>query len=136
VSKGTTPEGIILAGCLRYLQRQNVYHWRNSTGAVRIGPGRFMRFGKVGSSDILGVLPGGKILCVECKAQGGRLTPEQKQFIQDVRDLGGVCLVVKHWQEIDSALRQEGFISDGPLFEEPRSEAETAENAKGYGEGK
>jgi hypothetical protein len=61
MSKGTTPEGAVLAGCLRYLEIRGIYHWRNSTGAVRIGPGRFMRFGKVGSSDILGVLPGGKI---------------------------------------------------------------------------
>jgi hypothetical protein len=84
-----TPESQVLEGCLHYLQVRNIYHWRNSTGAVRIAPGRFMRFGKVGSSDILGVLPGGRLLCVECKApDGGRLSPEQKQFISDVQELG------------------------------------------------
>jgi hypothetical protein len=96
---------------------RGIYHWRNSTGAVKIGPGRFMRFGKVGSSDILAVLPGGKILCVEVKAPGGRLSPEQRQFLADITALDGVALVVKDWKEIDTALRQGGYISDGPLFE-------------------
>jgi hypothetical protein len=72
-----TPEGRILAGCLRYLEVRGVYHWRNSTGAVQIRPGRWYRFGKVGSSDILGILPGGRFLAVEVKARGGRLSPRK-----------------------------------------------------------
>ena len=71
-----TPESHVLTGCLKYLETRGIYHWRNSTGAVRIAPGRFMRFGKVGSSDILGILPGGRLLCVECKAPDWRLSPE------------------------------------------------------------
>ena len=47
-----------------------------------------MRFGKVGSSDILGCLPRGRFLAVE----------------------------VWDWKELDTALRLEGFITDGPLF--------------------
>ena len=78
-----------------------------------------MRFGKKGSSDILGILPGGRLLCVECKAQnGGRLSPEQKQFIADVQEMGALALVVRGWNELDKALREAGYVSDGPLFEE------------------
>jgi hypothetical protein len=117
MSKGTTPEGIVLAWCMKYLRIHNIYAWRNNTGAVQIRPGQFMSFGKVGSSDILGILPGGRILCVECKAPGGRLSPEQKQFLEDVKALGGLCLVVKNWRELDTALRTEGYVDDGPLFE-------------------
>jgi hypothetical protein len=114
MSKGNTPEGIVLSGCLRYLQRRGIYHWRNSVGAVRIGPGRFMHFGLKGSS---GILPGGRFLAVECKApEGGRLSPEQRQFLDEVKALGGLCLVVKDWKDIDNALRKAGYISDGPLF--------------------
>lgn len=116
MSKGMTPESIVLAGCLRYLQLRGIYHWRNSVGAVRMGPGRFMHFGLKGSSDILGILPGGRFLAVEVKAPGGRLSPEQRQFLDDVKTLGGLCLVVRDWKEIDSALREAGYISDGPLF--------------------
>ena len=69
MSKGNGPDAPVLNGCLGYLQARGIYHWLNSTGAVHIGPGRFMRFGKVGLSDILGILPGGRLLYVECKAR-------------------------------------------------------------------
>jgi hypothetical protein len=77
-----------------------------------------MHFGKVGSSDILGVLPGGKILCIECKAKGGRLSHEQKQFLADIQALGGLAIVAKSYRDIDRVLREAGYngITDGPLF--------------------
>ena len=121
MSKGNGPEAPVLNGCLRYLEARGIYHWRNSTGAVQIAPGRFMRFGKKGSSDILGILPGGRMLCVECKApESGRLSPEQKQFLEDVREAGALALVVRGWKELDAALRKAGAVSDGPLFEGER----------------
>jgi hypothetical protein len=77
-----------------------------------------MRFGKTGSSDILGVLPDGRFLAVECKApEGGKLSPDQKQFHADVRELGALALVVRGWWELDEALRDAGYVSNGPLFE-------------------
>ena len=112
-----TPESRVLAGCLHYLQIRGIYHWRNSTGAVRIGPERFMRFGKVGSSDILGCLPGGRFLAVEVKAPSGRLSPEQAEFLDKIQSLGGLAIVAHSFQELDTALRNEGFTDDGPLFE-------------------
>ncbi|MDR1933801.1 MAG: VRR-NUC domain-containing protein [Spirochaetales bacterium] len=119
MSRGNTPEGIVLAGCLKYLRMRGIYHWRNSVGAVRIRPGQFYRFGgPVGSSDILGVLPGGRLLAVEVKAPGGRLSPEQKQFFADIQALGGLTVVAKSYRDIDHALREAGYsgITDGPLF--------------------
>ena len=111
-------EALILNGCLQYLQTRGIYHWRNNTGAVRIGPGRFMHFGKVGSSDILGILPGGRLLCVECKASDERLSPEQKQFLADAQRLGSLAIVVYSWSELDEYLRKEGYaMNDIPLFE-------------------
>jgi hypothetical protein len=113
-----TPEGCVLDGCLRYLEARRIYHWRNNTGAVQIAPGRYIRFGKVGSSDILGVLPGGRLLCVECKApNGGRLSPEQKQFLAEVRGMGAFAVVVRGWWELDEALKEAGYaMKDMPLF--------------------
>jgi len=106
-----------VSGCIQYLQARGIYHWRNSTGAVKIGTGRFMKFGKKGSSDILGILPGGRLLCVECKApKNGRLSPEQKQFIDDVTKAGALAIVVRGWIELDQTLRAAGYITDGPLF--------------------
>jgi hypothetical protein len=115
-----TPESRVLAGCLRYLQVRGIYHWRNSVGSVQIRPGQWYRFGKIGSSDILAVLPGGKILAVEVKAAHGRLSPEQQQFLADIKALGGLALCVKSWRELDAALRSAGYATeDMPLFETP-----------------
>ncbi len=117
MSRRETPEGIVLDGCLQYLEIRGIFHWRNNTGAVQVRPGQFMRFGKIGSSDILGILPGGRMLCVECKAKSGRLSPEQKQFLDDARELGALALVVRDWQELDESLRKEGYaMKDMPLF--------------------
>jgi hypothetical protein len=84
-----TPEARVKAGVLKYLKLRRIKAWSNPSGAVRIRPGKFMSFGLKGSSDILGCLPNGRFLAVECKAKSGRLSPEQKQFLAEIRDLDG-----------------------------------------------
>jgi hypothetical protein len=108
-----TPENIVLADCLRYLKALGIFHWRNNTGAVQVRPGKFMSFGKKGSSDILGILPGGRLLCVETKASNGRLSPEQKEFLENARALGALSLVIRGWRELDAELRKEGYAGKG-----------------------
>jgi hypothetical protein len=76
-----------------------------------------MRFGKVGSSDILGCLPGGEFLAVEVKAPEGRLSSEQREFLEKIRGLGGVVIVARSALELDEALREAGYaMKDMPLF--------------------
>jgi hypothetical protein len=111
-----TPEGRVKAECLKYLDRCGLFAWNNPTGAAQVRPGKFMHFGKAGSADIIGVLPGGRFLAVEVKAKGGRLTPEQSAFLERVRALGGITILARSFRDIDNALRQNGYIDDGPLF--------------------
>jgi len=112
-----TPEGKAKSTILRYLERRGFFAWNNPSGAVRIAPDRWLHFGKKGSADILGCLPGGRFLAVEVKAPAGRLAPEQSAFMEKVRGLGGVSIVVRSFKELDQALRAEGYADDGPLFE-------------------
>ena len=111
-----TPEGRVKAACLRYLERRGITAWNNPSGAVEVRPGKWLHFGKKGSADILGCLPGGRFLAVECKAKGGQLSPEQKRFLAEVEALGGMAVMVRDWRELDAALRGEGYADDGPLF--------------------
>jgi len=111
-----TPEGRIKAGCLQYLKKRGFFAWNNPSGATRIAPDRWVHFGRKGSSDIIGCLPGGRFLAIEVKAPDGRLSPEQKEFLEKIRGLGGVALLVRGWRELDAGLREAGFICDGPLF--------------------
>ncbi|MDR2435236.1 MAG: VRR-NUC domain-containing protein [Treponema sp.] len=113
-----TPEGRVKAACLRYLEKWGIKAWNNPTGAARIAPDRWIRFGRRGSADLLGCLPGGKFLAVEVKAEHGRLSPEQRQFLADIKALGGIAIVARSFRDIEAALREAGYtgIIEGPLF--------------------
>jgi hypothetical protein len=111
-----TPENRVKAEVLKYLKLRRVYCWNNPSGAVEIRPGKWMRFGKVGSSDILGCLPGGRFLAIECKAEKGRLSGVQREFLNEIERLGGLAMVARSFQEVDLALREAGYVNDGPLF--------------------
>ncbi|WP_461251287.1 VRR-NUC domain-containing protein [Treponema sp. R8-4-B8] len=111
-----TPEGRIKADCLLYLERHGFFVWNNPCGAVRIAPDRWLHFGRKGSSDIIGVLPDGRFLAVEIKAAHGRLSQEQSAFLEKVRSMGGVAVIARSIRELDTALRNEGYANDGPLF--------------------
>jgi hypothetical protein len=93
--------------------------WNNPSGVVRIDQDRWIHFGKKGSADILGCLPGGRFLAVEVKAPDGRLSPEQRDFLENIRDLGGLSMMVRGWRELDAILRNGGYaMDDMTLFEE------------------
>lgn len=86
-------ESAVLKGCLEYLRLRGIYCWRNNTGAVKNG-NRFIRFGFPGSSDILGILPDGRFLAVECKrGKGGVVSELQKEFLHNIEENGGVAVV-------------------------------------------
>lgn len=53
--------------------------FRRNVGTVRIGR-RVMRFGVAGQADLWGVWKGGRLVEVELKAAGGRLSPEQRDW--------------------------------------------------------
>ena len=112
-----TPEGRIKAACLRCLERRGIMAWNNPSGAVRVAPDRWVSFGRKGSSDIIGLLPGGRFLAVEVKASRGRLAPEHSEFLEKVRGLGGLAVVARSWRDLEAALREAGHASDGPLFD-------------------
>ena len=78
VSKRT--ESAILKDCLHWLEANGVYAWRNNTGALPTGNGGWIRYGRVGSPDILGWAKSGRWFGVECKTAGGSQSPAQVEF--------------------------------------------------------
>lgn len=97
-------EDEVLRGCLDYLRATGHFVWRNNTGAVKIGR-RFIRYGTPGSSDILGILPDGRFLAVECKREkGGRLSELQKAFLTAIKINGGVSIVARSVEELKKEL--------------------------------
>jgi hypothetical protein len=119
MSRSDTPENRIKTEVLKYLKIRHIKAWSNPSGAVRIRPGKFMSFGLKWSSDILGLLPGGRFLAVECKAPDGRLSPEQRQFLTDIKAQGGMAVVARSYRDIEAAFMEAGYagLAAGPLFE-------------------
>ena len=98
------PESIVLSQCLMYLRVRGIYCWRNNVGATKIG-NRYMSFGMPGSSDILGILPNGKFLAVECKKEkGGILSDKQVEFLNRIKENGGVAVVVHSVNELEKII--------------------------------
>lgn len=99
-------ENEVLSECLKYLQLSGLFVWRNNTGGVKVGS-RFVRFGFVGSSDILGITRDGRFLAVECKREkGGRLSDAQRDFLGRIRADGGIALCVSSLEELKEKLEE------------------------------
>jgi hypothetical protein len=104
-----TKESHVLNAVDAYLSAVGITHWRNNTGMAQEGS-RFIRYGKVGSSDFLGICPDGRFLAVECKRPGGKLTREQSDFIDMINAQNGVAIVVNSIESLATQLKGAGII--------------------------
>jgi hypothetical protein len=100
------PEAVMLRQVLDLLHLRGIFAWRNHTTGIWDPTRRRFRAnaGLRGVADVLGVLPGGRFLAVECKGPRGRLTEEQVAFLDNVVKAGGVALVVKDVKELEREL--------------------------------
>lgn len=98
-------ESVVVAQCLEWLAVRRVFAWRNNTGATDVG-GRFIRYGHPGSGDILGILPGGTFLSVECKTASGRQSKAQKLFQKMVERNGGIYVLARSVSDLERAVGQ------------------------------
>lgn len=82
--------------------------WRQNSGALTDVNGRLVRYGlAVGSADLVGILaPSGRFFALEVKTPQGRVTPEQVQWAELVRRMGGFCAVVRSVDQAMTALER------------------------------
>ena len=87
------------------------YVWKNETTGTHNGIGwqKAKRYVKIGASDILGILPGGRFLAIEVKANYNNPTEEQQLFIDDINKKGGLAFVAKSRQDVIDRFREEGY---------------------------
>lgn len=102
------PESQVLRDCLAYLQLMGVFAWRQNTGVAMLkgrgGNLQPVKFGFSGVSDIIGMLPDGRFLAVECKRVGGVVSDAQRAFLDEVERRGGLAVVVHCVDELDTAI--------------------------------
>lgn len=100
------PESDIVRGCLELLKVRGIFAWRQNSGAVPVGK-RFIRFTSInGVADILGILPDGRLLAVECKTKTGKVSPDQRYFQQMIAENNGVACVVRSVEELEADLKE------------------------------
>lgn len=93
------------AGCR--LWRNNVaeawvgiYVRRLPDGTVTLKNSRPLHAGLVkGSSDLIGLTGAGVFLAIEVKTPTGRVRPEQRKFIETIRQLGGRAGIARSVQD-------------------------------------
>lgn len=120
----TKLEKVIQAQILDYLlQREqrigDVFFWRQNTAAARMPSGAWVKFGRVGCPDILGVqlcamvkratdyMPLGQAFGIEVKQAGADLSDDQRTFKADWERHGGLYVLARSTQDAIAALGAE-----------------------------
>lgn len=98
------------AGCLVFRNETSgawVGKVAHKTGQqVTLDCAKMIKFGlAIGSSDLIGITPDGRFLAVEVKTPKGRPTKEQLNFIEQVRNAGGIAGIARSVEDALDLLR-------------------------------
>ena len=102
---------------LRRLQLQGVVSWfeRSNSGGGRAQSGRWIPFYRLflprhgvrttGKADVTGMLVGGRFFAIEIKDKpSDHPSPEQQDYLDCVREGGGIALVARSREEVEEWL--------------------------------
>lgn len=70
-----------------------------------------------GSSDIIGIW-NERMLCIEVKTNTGKVSEDQKTFLQDMADLGAICIIARSVNDVVTiltTLSEEEKLDSGSL---------------------
>ena len=96
---------ILVYDALQALAKHGYTAWQNNTGAIKTDTGRYQKYGKVGSADIMGILqPNGRHMELEAKTGTGRQSKEQKIHQQFVVERNGGLYIL--FRSVDDLLKQ------------------------------
>ena len=103
----------LIVHILTTLSLCDVFAWRNNTAGFYDTKKKCFRKAQdqiKGPSDILGVLPDGKFLAIECKTKNDKLTHSQVEFLADIESKFGIGIVAKNIDDVLNRLKTEGYI--------------------------
>ena len=104
-------ESEIQAAILEYLKHCTdvAFAHRQNTGQTkyvdRHGEERWVRYGWVGCSDIIGFMTDGRFLAIECKSARGGASDDQIKFLQTVSAAGGVAILARSVDDVIDGIR-------------------------------
>lgn len=90
---------------LKYLGNEGkLVYLKNNSGSMTSRDGRFIRFGKKGTSDFIVFLIDGITLHIEVKNEKGRQSEAQKEMETKLKKLGHDYRIVRSLSEVQSIL--------------------------------
>lgn len=94
---------------LSFLKLKGLFCWKvESQGTYDAAKGIYRRKNSVhrllGVSDIIGLLPNGRLFACEVKSEKGRLSEHQKLFLENIKANGGVGFVARSIEDVEKAL--------------------------------
>lgn len=90
-----TPEGKVKELVKKWLKARSIPYWM----IIPSGYGA-----STGMSDVVGILPSGKLLAIEVKAENkkGNVTANQQKFLNTINDNNGIAVVVASQEDLDA----------------------------------
>jgi hypothetical protein len=83
--------------------------WRQNSGTFKMGYGESQRYVRAntakGMADIMGILKDGRTLAIEVKSPTGLVKPHQYEFLEAIRNAGGMAFVAR---SVDDVINQLG----------------------------
>lgn len=100
----------IQAQILQYLAYRGIFAIRlNNTPIFDVKRGIFRRMPKYtprGVPDIFGILePNGRTLLIEVKTDKGRLSPSQKDFLDEAKKCGALAFVARSIEDVEKNIK-------------------------------
>jgi hypothetical protein len=84
-----------------YLTARRHFFWRNNTGAFKTERGGFIRFGAVGSPDII-LVHTGRPYFLEVKRPKTKQSPDQVSFQKEAKKAGALYAVVRSIDDVQA----------------------------------
>lgn len=105
VQNNIIPESYIEAQIFAYLKGNGIFVWKVDSVGIYDPKRKIFRTNSnpnriKGVSDIIGVLPGGRILAIEVKNKRGVVSPEQKSFVANVVAHGGLAMIARSVEDV------------------------------------
>ena len=112
--KKDIPESAVIAEVKEIIKATGIKLQRINSGCFVIGTGinrRFIKTADAGTCDFEGYDNKGRFVAIECKRPtGGRLSPAQRERIEDINRKGGVAIVAHSGDEAYLQLEARGCI--------------------------
>ena len=108
------PESAVIQQVKQVIKMTGLKIQRINTGSFQIGAGqnrRYIKTAEAGTCDFEGYDNQGRFVAIECKRpSGGRLSPAQKERIEDINAKGGVAFVAHSGEEALEQLKKNHCI--------------------------